>query len=134
MTAMTIGDLAKRTGTTVETIRYYEKVGLLPAPLRTQGNYRAYDEGLLGRLSFVRRARDLGFSLDQIRELLKLADEKDRSCDAVDAIARQHLDEIDRKIADLTAMRGALADIVGHCGQGTVADCLIIEALAPKGE
>ncbi len=131
MTRLAIGDLAKRTGTKVETIRYYERIGLLPAPGRTEGNYRSYDERHLGRLSFVRRARDLGFSLDQVRELLGLADDRDRSCEAVDVIARQHLAEVERKIEALTALREELADVIGRCRRGTVAECRIIEALAP---
>jgi Cu(I)-responsive transcriptional regulator len=132
MPGQTIGDLAKRTGTKVETIRYYERIGLLPAPARTGGNYRAYDEGHLGRLSFIRRARDLGFPLDVVRELLSLADRRDRSCAAVDVIARQHLAEVERKIADLGVLRDELASIIGQCRQGTIADCRIIEALAPR--
>ncbi|HEX4741884.1 MAG TPA: helix-turn-helix domain-containing protein [Caulobacteraceae bacterium] len=131
MTRLAIGDLAKRTGTKVETIRYYERIGLLPEPERTQGNYRSYDEGRLGRLSFIKRARDLGFPLDQVRELLGLADQRDRSCEAVDIIARQHLAEVERKITDLTALRDELADVIGRCRRGTVAECRIIETLAP---
>lgn len=131
MQHLTIGDLAKATGTKVETIRYYEQIGLLPEPARTTSNYRAYDEEHLNRLSFVRRARDLGFSLDQIRDLLGLADQTDRSCEAVDAIARQHLREVERKIIDLTALRDELAEIIEHCNHGTVAECRIIGALAP---
>lgn len=131
MAKLAIGDLAKRTGTKVETVRYYERIGLLPAPARTKGNYRSYDEGHLGRLSFIRRARDLGFSLDQVRNLLRLADERDRSCEAVDVIAQQHLTEVERKIADLTALRDELTDLIGRCRRGTVAECRIIETLAP---
>ena len=131
MVRLAIGDLAKRTGTKVETIRYYERIGLLPEPGRTTGNYRSYDNGHLGRLSFIRRARDLGFSLDQVRELLGLADQRDRSCEAVDVIARQHLADVERKIADLNALRDELADLIGRCGRGTVAECRIIETLAP---
>lgn len=131
MARLAIGDLAKATGTKVETIRYYERIDLLPAPGRTAGNYRSYDEGHRGRLSFIRRARDLGFSLGQVRELLGLADQRDRSCAAVDAIARQHLTEVERKIADLNALRDELADVIGRCQRGTVADCRIIETLAP---
>lgn len=132
MPGLTIGELARRTGTKVETIRYYERIGLLPAPARTAGNYRAYDAGHLGRLSFIRRARDLGFPIEQVRDLLGLADQRERPCAAVDAIARQHLAEVDRKIADLTALRDELADDLAQCRQGTVADCRIIEALAPR--
>ena len=128
---MSIGTLAKATGTKVETVRWYEHVGLLPAPTRTSGNYRAYDAAHLGRLSFIRRARDLGFSLDQIRALLDIAGQQDRSCEAVDVIAREHLDEVDRKIADLQALRRELNALIGQCRHGRVAECRIIEALAP---
>ncbi len=128
---LTIGDLAKATDTKVETIRYYERIGLLAAPGRTRGNYRAYAATQLDRLSFIRRARDLGFSLAQVRGLLSLADQPDRSCEAVDAIARQHLVEVERKIADLAALRRELDSIISRCGHGTIAQCRIIEALSP---
>jgi Cu(I)-responsive transcriptional regulator len=128
---LTIGALARRTATKVETIRYYERIGLLPAPARTSGNYRAYGAEHLGRLSFVRRARDLGFSIGQVRELLGLADQRSRSCAGVDAIARQHLIEVERKIADLRAMHRELSTIIDRCGRGAIADCRIIEALSP---
>jgi len=128
---LNIGALAKATGTKVETIRWYERVGLLPAPARTAGNYRTYGESHLGRLSFIRRARDLGFSLEQIRALLDLAEDRERSCEAVDAIAREHLGEVDRKIADLQALRRGLDFLIGQCSHGRVAECRIIEALAP---
>lgn len=128
---LTIGQLAVAMGTKVETIRFYEKVGLLPAPARTAGNYRAYDQGHLNRLSFIRRSRDLGFSVDQVRALLGLADDRDRSCEAIDIIAKEHLNEIDRKIADLHALRRELDSMITQCSCGTVADCRIIEALSP---
>ena len=128
---LTIGNLANATDTKVETIRYYERIGLLSAPARTSGNYRAYSPEHLNRLSFIRRARDLGFSLAQIRELLSLSDQRDRSCKAVDAIAREHLAEVDRKIADLGALRRELDNVISQCGHGTVADCRIIDALSP---
>ena len=127
-----IGDLARATNTKVETIRYYEQIGLLPAPARTSGNFRAYSAKHLGRLSFIRRARDLGFTLDQVRELLSLSDQKRQSCEAVDVIARQHLADVDRKIADLTALRDELSSLIEQCGCGTIADCRIIDALAPS--
>jgi Cu(I)-responsive transcriptional regulator len=126
-----IGDLAQRTDTKVETIRYYERIGILPAPKRTAGNYRSYGPGHLGRLSFIRRARDLGFSLEEVRHLLSLSDQKNRSCSSVDAIARKHLSDVDRKIADLRALRRELGSIIDRCGRGTIADCRIIEALSP---
>jgi Cu(I)-responsive transcriptional regulator len=128
-----IGELARHTGIKVETIRFYEKSGLLPEPERTSANYRAYSDAHLARLSFIRRARDLGFTLEQVRELLGLADDRSRSCAAVDAIATAHLVEIDRKLADLSALRAELSRLIGDCRQGTVADCLIIETLAPRG-
>jgi Cu(I)-responsive transcriptional regulator len=128
---LTIGQLAKGADTKVETIRYYERIGLLPAPRRTAGNYRCYRDEHLSRLSFIRRARDLGFSLFQIRGLLSLADQRDRSCSSVDAIAREHLAEVDRKVADLVALRRELDSIISQCGHGTIADCRIIEALSP---
>lgn len=126
-----IGDLSKATGTKVETIRYYERIGLLAAPVRTSGNYRAYAAKDLARLSFIRRARDLGFGLEQVKELLGLSDQKKRSCEAVDAIARDHLAEVDRKIAGLKALRRELDSVIRQCGCGTIAECRIIEALGP---
>jgi DNA-binding transcriptional MerR regulator len=129
---LTIGALAELTGTKVETIRYYERLELLPAPGRTVGNYRSYEPSHVGRLSFIRRARDLGFSLDQVRALLGLADRKDRSCESVDTIAREHLTEVERKIADLKSLRRELDTLIGQCRHGTIAECRILEALAPK--
>jgi len=127
-----IGDLARATNTKVETIRYYEQIGLLPAPARTSGNFRAYSAKHLGRLSFIRRARDLGFTLDQVRELLSLSDQKRQSCEAVDVIARQHLADVDRKIIDLKSLRDELSSLIERCSCGTIADCRIIDALAPS--
>ncbi|MDC7682184.1 helix-turn-helix domain-containing protein [Asticcacaulis sp. BYS171W] len=129
--SFSIGDLGKATGTKVETIRFYEKSGLLPAPARTAGNYRTYDREHLNRLSFIRRARDLGFSLDQVKALLSLSDDKDRSCLGVDEIAKAHLIEVERKIADLTALHTELSRLITQCSCGTIADCRIIESLSP---
>ena len=129
---MKIGDLANATATKVETVRYYENIKLLPPPARTAANYRAYGSEHLARLSFIRRARDLGFTLEAVRELLTLTDDKAQSCEAVDSVARIHLTEIKRKIADLSALRGELGRVIGSCRHGTVADCKIIETLAPR--
>jgi len=126
-----IGELARLTGTKVETIRYYERLGLLPPPARTGANYRAYGRGHLERLSFVRRGRDLGFSLDEVRELLRLSDDRRQSCAEVDRIARGHLAEVERKLADLQALGAELRQLIDQCQHGTVAECRIIEALAP---
>lgn len=128
---MKIGELATATATKVETVRYYEKIGLLPPPARTSANYRAYGGEHLARLSFIRRARDLGFTLEAVRELLTLSDDKAQSCEAVDSIARVHLTEIDRKVRDLKSLRSELTRVLGSCSHGTVADCKIIETLAP---
>jgi Cu(I)-responsive transcriptional regulator len=126
-----IGELARQTGTKVETIRYYERIGLLLSPARTGGNYRAYARSHLERLSFVRRGRDLGFSLDEVRQLLRLSDDREQSCADVDRIARLHLREVERKLADLKSLRAELRHMVDHCQHGTIAECRIIEALAP---
>ena len=130
--ALSIGELGRRTGTKVETIRYYERIGLLMAPARTEGNYRAYGEAELNRLSFIRRARDLGFSIEQVRDLLALSDRRDQSCATVDELTRAHLVEVEGKIADLEALRRELSALLSQCRQGTISDCLIIEALAPR--
>ena len=127
----TIGALSKATGTKIETIRWYEKIDLLPAPARTGGNYRTYQRGHLDRLSFIRRSRDLGFTIEEVRTLLDLADQRDRDCADVDRIARDHLTEIERKIADLSALAGELRSVIGQCRGGKVSDCRIIEALSP---
>jgi len=129
---LSIGNLAKATNTKVETIRYYERIGLLPAPARTRSNYRSYNTEHSNRLSFVRRARNLGFSLSQVRQLLGLSDQRSRSCDPVDVIARAHLEEVDRKIAHLMALRSELDSIINRCGHGAIAECRIIEALLPN--
>lgn len=128
---MNIGELARAADTKAETIRYYERIGLLPPPPRTAGNYRDYSARHVSRLIFTRRARDLGFSIEQIRALLDLADQKERSCKAVDAIAREHLAEVKRKLADLFALRRELEALIGQCRHNSVAECSILEALAP---
>jgi DNA-binding transcriptional MerR regulator len=127
-----IGALAQAADTKVETVRYYERIGLLPEPGRTPGNYRSYGGDHLARLSFIRRARDLGFTLDQVRALLGLADHKDKDCCTVDAMARDHVAQIDRKIADLKALRRELNDLLDQCHRGTIADCRIIGTLSPR--
>ena len=128
---MKIGELATATATNVETVRYYEKIGLLAAPARSSANYRSYGGEHLARLSFIRRARDLGFGLEAIRELLALSDDATKSCDAVDNIASSHLAEVNRKITDLSALRSELTRVIGSCRHGTIGECKIIECLAP---
>lgn len=130
-----IGDLAKGTGTKVVTVRYYEKIGLLPVPSRTAGNYRTYRSEHMRRLRFIRRCRDLGFPIDQIRDLLRLAAQKDGECAEVDSITAQHLIEIEQKISDLKLLAKELRRLNNCCqGRGIIADCRIIEALSPSRE
>ncbi len=127
-----IGDLARATGTRIETIRWYEKQGLLPPPLRTASNYRIYGDAALARLSFIRRARDLGFSLDTVRALLALSENRESDCATVDVLAAAHLVEIDRKIEDLVKLRRELSGLLASCNGGRIAECRIIEALGPR--
>ena len=129
---LSIGDLAKATGAKVVTIRYYEEIGLLPVPSRTEGNYRAYNQEHLLQLRFIRRCRDLGFTLDQVRDLLRLSSEENQACGEVDRITAQHLIEIEQKIADLTRLAHELRRLSNCCqGKGLIADCRIIETLSP---
>ena len=128
---MPIGALSERTGVKVETIRYYEQVGLLPEPERSEGNQRRYGRSHVERLAFIRHARDLGFPVDGIRTLLRLSDTPGMACDEAHAIARRHLDEVRGKIARLRALETELARIATTCSGGVAAcDCAIIEALA----
>jgi len=131
MTAITRGRLATATGTKIETIRFYEKIGLLAKPARSTSNYRSYGSADVDRLSFIRRARDLGFSLDQIRALLDLSDDRNRSCCAVDEIAREQLEAVEKKVADLLALKRELSHLIDQCSRGTIAECRILGALAP---
>src|SRR5271170_5277798 len=114
---ISIGDLAKGTGTKVVTVRYYEQIGLLPVPSRTAGNYRTYSNEHIRRLRFIRRSRDLGFTLAQIRDLLRLSSQKDEECAEVDRITAQHLVEIEQKISDLERLAKELRRL-NNCCQG----------------
>ena len=122
-------ELAERTGCNLETVRYYEKVGLLPEPPRNASGYRSYDSAHERRLRFVLRARELGFSLDEIRELLRLVDERDQPCAEARAIAAAHLDDVRTKIADLKRMERVLKDVVAQCADGTRPECALLESL-----
>jgi MerR family mercuric resistance operon transcriptional regulator len=127
--ALTIGALSRRTGVNIETIRFYERVGILPKPPRSAGGHRIYDERQLMRLGFVRRSRELGFSLDEVRGLLQLVDGGRYTCAEVKAITLDHLTDVRRKIADLRRLERTLADVAGKCRGGKVPDCPVIEAL-----
>jgi MerR family mercuric resistance operon transcriptional regulator len=124
-----IGAASKQTGCHIETIRYYERIGLLPAPNRSVSGYRRYGLEHLKRLMFVRRARDLGFTLEEVRRLLRLADRRERSCAQVRDLATGHLRDVQAKIRDLRAMERVLTGMIGQCADGTLPDCPLIEAL-----
>jgi DNA-binding transcriptional MerR regulator len=130
MSVISIGELARRTGVKVPTIRYYEQAKLLPAPARTEGQQRRYSPAAVTRLNFIRHARELGFKVDAVRELLALSEQPDRSCADVDEIARRHVEDIDRRIARLVALQRELQRSLDTCGHGSVGDCHVIEALA----
>lgn len=131
---MKIGELSRATGTNIETIRYYERIGLLPAPSRTAANYRSYGDGHRARLAFVRHSRDLGFTIEEIRSLLDLSDHPERDCADADRIATRHLQQVEEKIAQLTLLREELTRIVGRCRGGIAADCRVIEALGDHAQ
>ena len=125
----TIGQLGKLTNTKVPTIRYYEEIGLV-APLgRSEGGQRRYDEPAVRRLGFVRHAREMGFSLESIRELLALADRPAASCEPVDGIVREQLVEVNRRLANLGAIRDELERMLVECEGGAIAECRILEVL-----
>jgi MerR family mercuric resistance operon transcriptional regulator len=126
---LTRGTLAARTGCNIETIRYYERVGLLPPPPRSAGGHRLYGVGLVRRLNFVRRSRDLGFSIEEIRELLRLVDGGTYTCAQVEQLARDHIREIRRKIADLRKLERVFETMAAQCSGDAVPDCPIIDAL-----
>lgn len=129
-----IGALSRRTGCPIETIRYYERIGLLPRPARTAGGYRMYGEDAGRRLAFIIRARALGFSLPEVRALLGLAEGREPSCAAVRDLAAAHLVETCRKIDDLRRLERVLTGMVKVCAEGRVPDCPLIEALYRRGE
>jgi MerR family mercuric resistance operon transcriptional regulator len=123
------GELARRTGCNLETIRYYEKVALLPEPPRTRSGYRTYGAAHERRLRFILRARELGFSLDGVRALLRLVDERDRPCAEARDLAAGHLKDVQSKIADLRRMEHVLKEMVALCADGTLPECPLIETL-----
>ena len=130
--AFPIGVLSRQSQVNIETVRYYERVGLLPKPARSRGGYRLYQPNDVERLNFIRRARDLGFSLDEVRRLLDLADRKSRSCRRVHDIAVDHLAEVRSKIADLQRMARVLGSLVEACAQGTMPACPLLETLSDR--
>ena len=131
--AMHIGELSRRTGCNIETIRYYERAGLMPLPPRSASRYRLYDDSDVRRLAFVRRARELGFSLDEVRALLALAADQDEgTCVGARELAARHLAEVRAKIADLRSIARVLEDAIRCCDAGEVPGCPLIDALSHR--
>ena len=126
---LTIGRLSAASGCKVETIRFYERGGLLPAPPLTEGGHRVYAEDHLRRLTFVRRARELGFTLDEVRALLALADREGGTCAVVRDVTMRHLHDVRAKLADLRRLERVLAATVAGCEGGDVPDCPVLDAL-----
>lgn len=125
-----IGELASETGVKVPTIRYYEGIGLLPAPPRTTGNQRRYDAAALERLRFIAHARAMGFPMEELRAMLKIAGHRDAPCEDIDALVRARLTEVEDRIARLTALRAELRGMLQSHQHGTVADCRVVEVLS----
>lgn len=128
-----IGDLARRTGTKINTIRFYEEIGLMPKAARTDSGRRTYGDADFRRLSFIRHSRGLGFSIDEIRSLMALSDQPDQDCAEAATIARRHLENIVDRIALLEALQSELTRIATACPGGRAADCSVIEAIAGGG-
>ena len=127
---LSIGKLSAATGVKVPTIRYYEDIGLLPEAERSAGNQRLYDLAAQERLAFIRHARELGFPLDSIRELLSLSDQPDMSCAAADVIATRQLAAVNDRIIRLHALQRELERMLAQCAHGTISDCKVIEVLS----
>ena len=123
------GELAERSSCNIETVRFYERQGLLPAPPRTAGGHRDYAPEHLKRLTFIRRSRELGFKLHEVRSLLTLVDGSNWTCAEVRAITLEHLADVRRKIADLQRLARTLQDMAAQCEGGAVPECPIVDAL-----
>lgn len=131
--SLTIGAVAKRVGVAIDTIRYYEREGLLPEPQRRASGYRSYGEGAIAQLRFIRRAKDLGFTLEEIRELLVLSADRLRGVKAVKQRAQRRLQAIEQRISELQRVRDGLAHLVESCpGHGKPENCPILRALSDE--
>ena len=126
---LSIGALSKQSAVNIETIRYYEKIGIMPVPARSAGGYRIYEPGHLKRLGFVRRGRELGFGLDELRGLLRLVDGHTYTCAEVRTLTLDHLAEVRRKIRDLRRLGRVMADMAAQCTGDRVPQCPVIDAL-----
>lgn len=129
MPGISIGELSRRTGVNIETIRYFEKVGIIATPSRTHGGHRVYDEGHVRSLGFIRRARELGFTLAAVRALLALSDREDGYCAEFRDLTMRHLLAVRAKLADLRRLERGLAAMVAGCGDGKVPECPVLDAL-----
>ena len=129
MKPFTIGALSKGTGCHIETIRYYERIGLMPKPPRSPGGHRLYEEDHLRRLTFIRRSRELGFTLEEVRGLLRLVDGGSYTCAEVKALTLDHAAEVRRKVADLRKLERVLKEMAAECDGGEVPECPIIDTL-----
>lgn len=134
MQSTSIGEAAKESGVKVPTIRYYEQIGLLPAPSRTESNRRLFEAADLRRLAFIRHARELGFEIEAIRALLTLQDDPGQPCATADSIAKARLVEVRQRIRSLTALEAELEVMVEGCRHGRVEECQVIEILADHGK
>ena len=122
-------DVARATGCNLETIRYYETVGIMPDPPRSAKGYRCYDDAHVRRLKFIMRSRDLGFSLEEIRGLLGLVDDRTQTCAQVQTVAESHLQDVQEKIADLKRIERVLSETVARCTGDAAPECAVIDAL-----
>jgi DNA-binding transcriptional MerR regulator len=130
MTDLSIGELSRQVAVKVPTIRYYEQIGLLPVPPRTEGRQRRYGAQAVSRLRFIRHARDLGFEVEAIRELLSLSAMPEQPCEPADRIVLRHLESVERRIEQLSLLRAELRHMLDDCTQGQVRECRIIQVLA----
>ncbi len=130
MREFTIGELSKKSRVIVETIRYYEKIGLMPEPPRSSGGFRMYSDAHLQRLTFIRRSRELGFSQPEVRKLLTLVDEHNYTCDEVREMTEKQLRTVQSKIRDLKILEQALGNMVSECNGGDIPECPIIDILS----
>jgi len=126
---LTIGRVSKATNCKVQTIRYYEEIGLIPLPDRSEGNQRLYETSHIERIRFIRHARELGFSLDAIRDLLSLSDRPEKSCEAADAIAKEQLTQVEQRLHRLQSLKYELERMIKQCSGGRIEDCRVIEVL-----
>lgn len=130
---LSIGQISRQAGCGIETVRYYERIGLLPRPPRTAGGHRVYDAEHLRRLAFIRRSRDLGFTLAEVQSLLRLVEGHRYSCAQIRSLTATHLDQIRGKLADMRRLERTLAAYIARCTGGSAPDCPIVDALQQDG-